>query len=100
MDRADIPGLHVILDELAWREERLAKIAEAKVKIEARAKEPSRSEQAEYAAQLAAREARTDAERQVSAWQTADATGATGSTSATDQFTDEESRIMPHPVVV
>ena len=54
-DGMSIPG------ELARREERLRKIAEARVKIEARAKERHAREQAEHEAKLAAREAKTAA---------------------------------------
>ena len=47
--------------ELTRREERLAAIAAAKAKIEARAKERHAREQAEYEAKLAAREAKAAA---------------------------------------
>ena len=50
-----IPG------ELARRTTRLAKLAEARAKIEARAKERFEREQAEYEARLAARKAKTEA---------------------------------------
>lgn len=84
-----------IPEELARRETRLATLAEARAKIEARAKERFEREQAEYQAKLAAREAKT---------------AATGKKPGgkppqppvegplpTDQInlTDEESRIMP-----
>ncbi len=42
-------------DEIKRREDRLAAIATAKAKIEARAKEHYEQEQAEYAAKMAAR---------------------------------------------
>jgi transposase len=54
-DAADIPDGMSIADELARREERLGKLAEARAKIEARAKERHAREQAEHAAKLAAR---------------------------------------------
>ena len=60
-DVADISDGMSISDELARREERLRKIAEARVKIEARAKERHAREQAEHEAKLAAREAKTAA---------------------------------------
>ena len=47
-DKADLPDGMSIPDELARREERLMKIAEARTKIEARAKERFEREQAEY----------------------------------------------------
>ena len=55
-DQADVPDGLSIPDELARREERLAKLAEARAKIEARAKERFDREQAEYEARLAARD--------------------------------------------
>ena len=58
-DAADIPDGMSIPDELARREERLRKIAEARVKIEARARERHAREQAEHEAKLAARQAKT-----------------------------------------
>jgi len=90
-DQADIPDGMSIPDELARREDRLAKIAEARAKIAARAKERFEREQAEHLAKLAAREAK------------AKATGGhppappTEGPGPTDQInlTDEESRIMP-----
>src|SRR6516165_951897 len=58
-DQADIAveGMS-IPEELARREARLAKLAEARAKIEARAKERFAQEMAEYRGKLAAREAR------------------------------------------
>ena len=58
-DKADLPDGMSIPEELARREERLKKIAEARTKIEARAKERFEREQAEHQAKLAAREAKT-----------------------------------------
>jgi len=58
-DQADIPDGMSIPHELALSEERLAKIAEARATIEARAKERFAREQAEHEAKLAAREAKT-----------------------------------------
>jgi transposase len=60
-DQADVPDGMSIPEELARREERLAKLAEARAKIEARAKERLEREQAEYQARLAAREAKAEA---------------------------------------
>ncbi len=93
-DQADAPG-DITSEELARRKARLAKLADARAKIEARAKERFEREQAEYQAKLAARKAK------------AEATGKKPSGKppqppvegplATDQInlTDEESRIMP-----
>jgi hypothetical protein len=55
-DHADVPDGMSIPDELARREQRLAKLAQARAKIEARAKERFEREAAEHKAKLAARE--------------------------------------------
>ena len=60
-DKADVPDGMPIPDELGRREERLKKIAEAKAKIEARAKERTERALAEHRAKLAAREAKKKA---------------------------------------
>jgi len=60
-DRADLPDGLSIPDELARREERLAKLAEARSKIEARTQERFEREQAEHRAKLAARDAKAEA---------------------------------------
>jgi transposase len=57
-DKADIPDGMSIPEELARREARLAKLAEARAKLEARAKERYEQEMAEHQAKLAAREAK------------------------------------------
>lgn len=57
-DRADAPDGMSVPEELARREDRLARIAAAKAAIEARAKERFAREQAEHRAKLAAREAK------------------------------------------
>ena len=60
-DRADLPDGLSIPDELARRQERLAKLAEARATIEARARERFEREQAEHEAKLAARDAKAGA---------------------------------------
>jgi transposase len=57
-DQADVPDGMSIPDELKRREDRLAKLAEAKAKIEARAKERLEQEQAEHEAKMKARAAK------------------------------------------
>src|SRR5271154_3960105 len=57
-DAADIPDGMLIPEELARREERLRKIAEAKATIEARAQDRYTREMAEHEAKMAAREAK------------------------------------------
>src|SRR5262244_3259466 len=60
-DQADVSDGISIPEELARREERLAKLAEARAKLEARAKERFEREMAEHRAKLAARDEKTAA---------------------------------------
>src|SRR5262245_56316856 len=60
-DQADVLDGMSIPEELARREERLAKLAEARAKLEARAKERFEQEMAEHRAKLAARDEKTAA---------------------------------------
>jgi len=95
-DQADIAveGMS-IPEELARREARLAKLAEARAKIEARAKERFAQEMAEYRGKLAAREARaaTTGKKPGGRPPAPPVEGP----QPTDQInlTDEDSRIMP-----
>jgi transposase len=94
-DSTDVPDGMSVPEELARRADRLARLAEAKAKIEARARERFAREQAEHEARL---KARADKEK---------ATGKkpggkppappTADPGAKDQInlTDEDSRIMP-----
>ena len=94
-DKADIPDGMSIPDELARREERLAKLVEARAKIEARANERYEREKAEHQAKLAARQAKTEATGKKPGGKPPEppVEGAR----PTDQInlTDEKSRIMP-----
>src|SRR5687767_12500547 len=94
-DRADLPDGLSIPGELARREERLEKLAEARATIEARARERFEREQAEYEAKLAARDAKAAATGRKPGGKPPEppVEGAR----PTDQvnLTDEESRIMP-----
>jgi transposase len=94
-DRADDPDGMSIPEELARREARLKKIAEAKAKIEARAEERYEREKAEHEAKLAAREAKEKATGKKPGGKPP-APPAEGPMPG-DQvnLTDEESRIMP-----
>jgi transposase len=95
-DQADLPDGLVLSDEIAIRQARLARLAEAKAVLEARAKERTALSQAEYDAKMQEREAK------------ARRTGRTPRGRAPkpptpgprdkDQynFTDPESRIMKH----
>lgn len=94
-DQSDVPDGMSIPDELARRKERLAKLAEARAKIEARAKQRFEREQAEYEAKLAAREAKTAATGRKPGGKPPQPP--VEGPLAQDQInlTDEESRIMP-----
>src|SRR3954469_13958388 len=96
-DQADIPDGLSIPDELARREERLAKLAEARAKIEARAKERFDREQAEYEARLAARDTQAAAAGRTRPGKPPQPP--VEGPLPTDQvnLTDEQSRIMPVP---
>jgi transposase len=82
-------------EELSLREERLAAIAAAKARIEARAQERFANEQAAYEAKMAARQAREEATGKKPRGRVP--TAPTPGPRAEDQvnLTDEESRIMP-----
>ena len=94
-DQTDIPDGMSIPEELARREDRLEKLAVAKAKIEARAKERYAREMADHEAKLAAREAKTAATGKKSGGKPPCAP--VEGPLPTDQInlTDEESRIMP-----
>jgi transposase len=94
-DRSDLPDGLSIPEELARREERLAKLAEARSKIEARAQERFEREQAEHEAKLAARDAKAAATGRKPRGKPAQPP--VEGPLPTDQvnLTDEQSRIMP-----
>jgi transposase len=94
-DAANLPDGMSLPEELKRREERLAAIAEAKVKIEARAAERFAREQADHEAKLAARAAKAAATGRKPGGKPPKAP--TPGPRPDDQinFTDEESRIMP-----
>jgi len=94
-DQADVPDGLSIPDELARREERLAKLAEARTKIEARAKERFEREQADHEARLAARDAKAAATGRKPRGKPPQPP--VEGPLPTDQInlTDEQSRIMP-----
>jgi len=94
-DQADVPDGMLIPEELARRNERLVKIAAARATIEARAKERHAREQADHAANLAAREAKTAATgKKPGGKPPAPPVEGPGPTDQVN-LTDEESRIMP-----
>jgi transposase len=94
-DQADVPDGMSIPEELARRETRLKQLAVARAKIEARAKERLARDEAEYAAKLAAREAKTRAMGGKPRGKPPEPP--VEGPLPTDQInlTDEESRIMP-----
>ena len=94
-DRADLPDGLSIPDELARREERLAKLAEARAKIEARARERFERERTEHEAKLAARAAKAEATGRKPRGRPPEPP--VEGPRPTDQvnLTDEQSRIMP-----
>lgn len=94
-DQADVPDGMSIPEELARREERLAKIAEARAKIEARARERFEREQAEHDARMAARAAKTKATGKKPGGKPPEPPAQGPRPSDQINLTDEESRIMP-----
>ena len=94
-DRADVPDGMSIPEELALREERLRKLAEARVKIEARAKERYARELAEHEAKLAVREAKVAATGKKPGGKPPQPPTEGPRLSDQINLTDEESRIMP-----
>src|SRR3954453_17027538 len=106
-DRSDLPDGLSIPEELARREERLAKLAEARATIEARARERFERERTEHEAKLPARAAQARGARRAARPAKAAATGRkprgkppqppVEGPLPTDQvnLTDEQSRIMP-----
>jgi transposase len=94
-DTADIPDGMSIPDELARREERLRKLAEARTKIEARAKERYARELAEHETKLAARAAKAAATGKKPGGKPPQPPTAGPAPQDQINLTDEESRIMP-----
>ena len=93
-DGATVPDGVSLPDELKRREDRLAGIAEAKIKIEARRKERFEREQAEYAAKMAARTAKAEATGKKPGGKPPKAPSAEPGPQDQVNLTDEESRIM------
>jgi transposase len=94
-DAADIPDGLSIPEELARREQRLAKLAEARAKIEARAKERYARELAAHEAKLAAREAKIAAAGKKPGGKPPQPPAEGPRPDDQINLTDEESRIMP-----
>ena len=94
-DQADIPDGMSLPEELERREKRLAKLAEARGKIEARAKERHEREKAEHEAQMAARQAKAEATGKKPGGKPPAPPVEGARPSDQINLTDEESRIMP-----
>jgi transposase len=98
-ERADqgemqLPEGFVVQDEIALRQERLMKLAEAKAVLEARAKERYEAEKAEYEANLREREAKARRRHQKPRGKTPKPPEAGPRDKDQYNFTDPESRIM------
>ena len=94
-DQADLPDGFSIPDELALREKRLRKLAEARAKIAARAKERHAREQAEYEAKLAARQEKEKRTGKKPGGKPPSPPASGPSPTDQINLTDEDSRIMP-----
>jgi transposase len=93
-DRQKVPDGMDVPQEIARRQERLAALDEAKLKLEARAREREVQERAEYEAKMAPRQAKRDAGKKPRGKDPEPPTG--GGPQDKDQInlTDEQSRIM------
>ena len=94
-DQAEVVDGMSIPDELARREDRLGKLAEARAKIEARAKERFEREAAEHRARLAAREAKAAATGKKPGGKPPAPPVEGAQPKDQINLTDEDSRIMP-----
>ena len=94
-DQADLPDGMSVPQELARREHRLQKLAEARAKIEARAKDRFEREQEEYEAKLAAREAKTRATGKKPGGKPPEPPSEGPGPRDQINLTDEDSRVMP-----
>ena len=94
-DQADVPDGMSVPEELARREDRLARIAEAKATIEARAKERFAREQAEHQAKLKAREEKAKRTGRKPGGRPPQPPSAAPGPSDQVNLTDPDSRIMP-----
>jgi transposase len=95
-DQADLPDGLVLDDEIAFRQQRLARLAEAKTVLEARAKERDASEQAEYVAKVQQREDKARQTGRTPRGRPPKAPIPGPRDKDQYNFTDPESRIMKH----
>jgi transposase len=96
-DSADVPDGMSVPEELARREERLARIAAAKAKIEARAKERFAREQADHEAKMHAREEKARKTGRKPGGRPPAPPAAGPGPGDQVNLTDEDSRVMPVP---
>ena len=96
-DQADIPDGMSVPDELARRQDRLAKLAAARATLQARAKERCAREQAEHQAKMAARAAKPAATGKKPGGKPPQPPGEGALPTDQVNLTDEDSRIMPVP---
>jgi len=94
-DEVEVPDGMSIPEELQRREQRLAAIAEAKAKIQARAQERFERKQAEYQAKMAAREAKQKETGKKPRGGPPQPPAAGPRAKDQVNLTDEDSRIMP-----
>jgi primosomal protein N'' len=94
-DQADLPDGMSVPQELARREDRLARIAEAKAKIEARAKERFAREQAAHQAKMKAREDQARRTGRKPGGRSPQPPSAAPGAKDQVNLTDADSRIMP-----
>ncbi len=94
-DQADVPDGMSVPAELARRETRLAKLAEARTTIKARAKERFEREQAEHQAKLAERAAKIEATGKKPGGRRPEPPQEGPRPREQVNLTDEDSRIMP-----
>jgi transposase len=95
-DQREIPDGLVVSDEIAIRQARLARLAEAKAVLEARAKERDANEQAEYATKVQEREAKALQTGRTPRGRPPKAPIPGPRDKDQYNFTDPESRIMKH----
>jgi transposase len=95
-DQGDLPDGLVVSDEIAIRQARLARLAEAKAVLEARAKERDAIEQAEYAATVQGRADKAQRMGRTPRGRPPTAPTPGPRDKDQDNFTDPESRIMKH----
>ncbi|HKS87875.1 MAG TPA: IS1182 family transposase [Stellaceae bacterium] len=94
-DQAEVPDGMSIPQELARREDRVARLAEAKAKIAARATARRAREQAEYEAKIKAREERAQTTGKKPGGRPPQPPAAGPGSTDQVNLTDEDSRIMP-----